>query len=168
MIRFAGSGLVAAILLLVGQPSATHAQATSCELYRITGYVRGHHSPWTYDGTSVWTREAVAAASWNVPINSVVQVDGLGSFRVADRGGGLGRRHIDVLVDSVAEARALTGWRHVCILKSGFAKPQVNARTVNPVTNTLSTLATKPSTPRSAVVGSRVSKGTRRRYGSGL
>lgn len=107
--------------LLVWQPATSLAQS-SCETYRITGYVRGHHSPWTYDGTSVWTSEAIAAASWNVPINSIVHVDGLGSFRIADRGGGLGTRHIDILVDSVAEARALTGWRSVCILKSGNVK----------------------------------------------
>jgi 3D (Asp-Asp-Asp) domain-containing protein len=86
-----------------------------CEPYQITGYVRGAHSPWTYDGTSVWTREPIAAASWNVPLGAEVEVDGLGRFRVADRGGGLGPRHIDILVDTVAQAHALTGERLVCV-----------------------------------------------------
>ncbi|MFN0071564.1 MAG: 3D domain-containing protein [Chloroflexota bacterium] len=131
----------AACALLLGlifwQPGLAHAQATACETYRITGYVRGAHSPWTYDGTSVWTQEPIAAASWNVPINSVVQVEGTGVFRVADRGGGLSARHIDILVNSRAEALAITGWRQVCMLKSGHAKPTVNARLVNRATQTL-------------------------------
>lgn len=79
--------------------------------YRVTGYVRGHHSPWTYDGTSVWTREKVVAASWNLPIGTRVRVEGLDfEYRVADRGGGLESRHIDVLVDSVQVAYAIEGW----------------------------------------------------------
>lgn len=87
-----------------------------CELYRITGYVRGHHSARTFDGTSVWTREPIAAASWNIPIGARVQVENVGTFRVADRGGGLGARHVDVLVDSLAEAYQLTRWARVCVL----------------------------------------------------
>jgi 3D (Asp-Asp-Asp) domain-containing protein len=79
--------------------------------YRITGYVRGHHSPWTADGTSVWTREKVVAASWNLPFGTMVRVEGLDyAYRVADRGGGLEGRHIDVLVDSVAIAYKLEEW----------------------------------------------------------
>lgn len=91
------------------------ARAEECETYRVTGYVRGHHSPRTFDGTSVWTEEPLAAASWNVPIGAKVEIEGVGTFRVADRGGGLGPRHVDVLVDSVAEAYALTDWRTVCV-----------------------------------------------------
>jgi 3D (Asp-Asp-Asp) domain-containing protein len=107
------------------QPEVSHAQAASCEMYRITGYVRGKGNPRTYDGTSVWTKEPIVAASWNVPINSVIQVRGLGAFRVADRGGKLGKRHIDVLVNSKAEAYSITGWRPVCVLKSGIVKSTV-------------------------------------------
>jgi 3D (Asp-Asp-Asp) domain-containing protein len=144
--------------LLVGlafwQPAVTHAQAASCEMYRITGYIRGADSPWTYDGTSVWTSEPIVAASWNVPINSIVQVQGLGAYRVADRGGGLGKRHIDVLVNSKAEAYSLTGWRPVCMLKSGNAKPTVNARAVDRTTSTLSAFVA-PTSPRPIPVASR-------------
>lgn len=104
--------LAAAMLLMPFQQS-------QCEEYRITGYVRGAHSPWTSDGTSVWTREAVAAASYNVPMGWRVQVAGIGTFRVADRGGGLGARHIDILVDSYSEAYSLTGMRSTCVLPPG-------------------------------------------------
>lgn len=120
--------IVGSILMLTPflQPETGYAQTAACETYRITGYVRGADSPWTYDGTSVWSREPLVAASWNVPINSIVSVKDLGDFRVADRGGGLGSRHIDVLVDTRAQAYSLTGWRQVCILKSGNARPSVN------------------------------------------
>lgn len=110
------------IMLALSTATPSRAQSderedfNGCETYRITGYVRGHGSGRTYDGTSVWTSEAIAAASWNVPIGARVQVENLGTFRVADRGGGLSSRHIDVLVDSAAEAYALTGSRRVCVL----------------------------------------------------
>lgn len=101
-------------LPLIVPPSAN--ADDRCEAYRVTGYVRGHHSPWTYDGTSVWTQEAIAAASWNLPIGTVVKVDGLGKYRIADRGSGLGARHIDVLVDNVQTAHELTSVRTVCLV----------------------------------------------------
>jgi 3D (Asp-Asp-Asp) domain-containing protein len=110
------SAVLGALCLALALPMPRVMAQEACETYRITGYVRGHHSPWTYDGTSVWTREPIAAASWNVPIDTHVEVDGVGTFRVADRGGGLGARHIDILVDSVSEAYALTSWRQVCLL----------------------------------------------------
>lgn len=105
--------IIGAMLAMSNMPAKAHAQ--ECETYRITGYVRGADSPYTYDGTSVWTRERIAAASWNVPIGAYVAVSGLGSYRVADRGGGLSSRHVDILVDSRAEAYELTGYRQVCI-----------------------------------------------------
>jgi 3D (Asp-Asp-Asp) domain-containing protein len=139
--------------LAAWQPGVSHAQAASCEMYRITGYVRGADTPRTYDGTSVWTKERIVAASWNVPINSVVQVQGLGTYRVADRGGRLGKRHIDILVNSKAEAFSVTGWRPVCLLKSGNTKPMVNTRAVDRATSTLS--AFTPPSSEGAPVASR-------------
>jgi 3D (Asp-Asp-Asp) domain-containing protein len=106
--------LAFSVAMLLAMPALAQ-DGPVCETYRITGYVRGAHSARTYDGTSVWTRERIAAASWNVPIDAYVQVVGLGSYRIADRGGGLGPRHIDILTDSVEEAYALTGWRTVCV-----------------------------------------------------
>jgi 3D (Asp-Asp-Asp) domain-containing protein len=85
-----------------------------CSQARITGYVRGAHSPRTADGTSIWTGEEIAAASYDVPMGSYVEVDGLGVYRVADRGR-LGNTHIDIAVWSQADAYAITGWRQVCI-----------------------------------------------------
>jgi hypothetical protein len=87
----------------------------ACEVYKITGYVRTEYSPWTFDGTSIYTDEPIVAASWNLPIDTVVDVEGLGQFRVADRGH-LGARHIDVAVWTRAEAFALTGWRTICLV----------------------------------------------------
>jgi 3D (Asp-Asp-Asp) domain-containing protein len=84
-----------------------------CEPYTITGYVRTEFSGRTYDGTSVYADESIVAASWNLPIDTVVEIEGLGRFRVADRGD-LGARHIDVAVWTRAEAFALTGTREVC------------------------------------------------------
>lgn len=103
--------VIGAMLAMSAQP----VRAQSCDMYRVTGYVRGHHSSFTADGTSVWTREPIAAASYNVPMGSRIDVDGLGVYRVADRGGGLGARHIDILTDSVAQAYALTSYRRVCV-----------------------------------------------------
>jgi 3D (Asp-Asp-Asp) domain-containing protein len=141
--RFGAIAGTALIMTPFLQPETSHAQTTSCETYRITGYVRGADSPWTYDGTSVWSREHLVAASWNVPINSVVSVKDLGEFRVADRGGGLGPRHIDVLVDTRAQAYALTGWRQVCILKTGNGRTNATTR---PLPSNIA-----PSSPGSAV-----------------
>jgi 3D (Asp-Asp-Asp) domain-containing protein len=120
-------------------------------MYRITGYVRGAYSPWTYDGTSVWTTEPIAAASRNVPVDSIIQVQGLGQYRVADRGGKLEQRHIDILVNSKADAYSLTGWRPVCVLKLGNPNSAVNARSVDRGSSTLSAvLAPSTSEPRAS------------------
>jgi 3D (Asp-Asp-Asp) domain-containing protein len=91
------------------------AALAECEAYVITGYVRGELGGWTYDGTPIWTDEPIVAASWNLPIDALVEIEGLGRFRVADRGH-LGARHIDVAVWSRAEAFALTGVRNVCVV----------------------------------------------------
>jgi 3D (Asp-Asp-Asp) domain-containing protein len=160
LLRVAGVAWAIVAALVLSQPGVSHAQAASCETYRITGYVRGAFSPWTYDGTSVWTAEPIVAASWNVPINSVVQVQGLGAFRVADRGGRLAERHIDVLVNSKADAYSLTGWRSVCMLKYGDPKATVNTRTVDRA-STLSAF-TPPSTPPSAPTGAPAARMTTR------
>lgn len=106
--------LLAAWLLLSAPPPAY------CAEFHVTGYVRGAHSPWTADGTSIWTDEPIAAASTDVPMGAVVAIDGLGVYRVADRGSGLGSsRWIDVAVDTRAEAYAATGTRTVCVFPPG-------------------------------------------------
>ena len=104
-----------AVALPQGERSVRADEPVGCEAYRITGYVRTEHSARTFDGTSVYTDEPIVAASWNLPIGTIVEIDGLGRFRVADRGH-LGARHIDVAVWSRAEAFALTGYRQVCVV----------------------------------------------------
>jgi 3D (Asp-Asp-Asp) domain-containing protein len=89
-----------------------------CAEMRTTGYVRTDYGPngRTYDGTHILSPERIAAASWNIPIDSIVVVEGLGSYRVADRGGGLGSSGwVDIAVWDRATAYAITGRRHVCV-----------------------------------------------------
>lgn len=103
-------------LYALAMPLVSQYQGGWCQLARITGYVRTEFSPRTYDGTSIYTNEAIAAASWNIPINSYVWVEGAGTYRVADRGGGLGYSgHIDIATWTRAEAYALTSWRQICV-----------------------------------------------------
>lgn len=99
-----------------------HPQATEwapdegwCQSARITGYIRSHGSPWTYDGTSIYTDEAIAAASWNIPLGWLVWVEDVGTFRVADRGMLGSSGWVDIAVWSVAEAYSLTSVRRICV-----------------------------------------------------
>ena len=87
-----------------------------CRLARITGYVRTDFSSRTYDGTHILTDEPICAASWDIPLNSRVWVEGLeGLFRVADRGRLGSAGWIDVAVWSRQDAYALTGTRLICV-----------------------------------------------------
>lgn len=101
--------------LSVFTPSVSAAEW--CGQTKITAYVRTEFSPWTFDGTSIYTDEPIVAASTDVKLGSIADIDGLGTFRVADRGRlGNGTPHpwVDVAVWSRAEAYALTGYRRVC------------------------------------------------------
>lgn len=101
---------------LVAPGPAMAVEPSYCATMQVTGYVRGAHSPWTFDQTSIWTDEPIAAASWDIPIGSYVDVEGVGTFRIADRGSGLGSSGwIDVAVWSRSEALALTSQRRVCV-----------------------------------------------------
>jgi len=113
--------LFATALVLIGLTGEHHLFASAepwCQQARITGYVRGAGNPRTFDGTPITTNEAIAAAGWDVEIDSEVWVEGLGNFRVADRGR-LGPGHIDVAVWTRAEALALTSVRRVCVYPPG-------------------------------------------------
>jgi 3D (Asp-Asp-Asp) domain-containing protein len=79
-----------------------------------TGYVRSEYGPYTFDGTPIGTSEAIAAAGWDIPIDSIVSVAGVGTFRVADRGH-LAPGQIDVAVWDRPTAYSITGWRDVCV-----------------------------------------------------
>ena len=102
--------------LLALLPAST-ADAAEPYCYRgvVTAYVRSEYGPTTYDGTPIGTSEAIAAAGWDIPLDSVVSVEGLGTYRVADRGM-LGPGHIDVAVWTRQEAYAATGTnRLICV-----------------------------------------------------
>jgi hypothetical protein len=109
--------LLSVVPIFTPQPPAEYpGDPRECRAATITGYVRGAGNPRTADGTSIWTEEPIAAASYDIPIDSYVEVEGVGTFRVADRGM-LSPTHIDVAVMSVGEARALTSVRRVCITR---------------------------------------------------
>lgn len=114
MTTLLGAMMLLATPLLPPHEPAEAPPSKICFDARITGYVRTEFSPWTADGTSVYTDEPIAAASNWIPFDSYVIVDGLGTFRVADRGY-LGPAHIDVAVWSYAEAYAITSVRNVCV-----------------------------------------------------
>src|SRR6187399_1980936 len=68
-------------------------------------------------GTSIYTDEPIAAASWDVKLGSLADIQDLGTFRIADRGhlgSGSPLPWVDVAVWSRSEAYALTGVRQVC------------------------------------------------------
>jgi hypothetical protein len=96
------------------------ADAPWCGNSRITGYARLDYGPAakTFDGTSILTPEPIAAASWDVKLGAIADIPGVGSFRIADRGGGLGNGTpmpwVDVATWDRATAYELTGVRHVC------------------------------------------------------
>jgi 3D (Asp-Asp-Asp) domain-containing protein len=94
---------------LLAEPSPSY-----CYEALVTGYVRTDHSSRTFDGTDISTSEAIAAAGWDIPIDSIVSVAGVGTFRVADRGR-LAPGQIDVAVWDRPTAYSITGWRDVCV-----------------------------------------------------
>ena len=103
--------LASAILIWI---TGLEEQPDYCYEGKVTGYIRTDFSGRTYDGTNIRTGEAIAAAGWNIPIDSYVWVQGVGVFRVADRGR-LGPGHIDIAVWTRAEAYALTGVYPICV-----------------------------------------------------
>ena len=103
--------LASAILIWI---TGLEEQPDYCREAWVTGYVRGAGNPRTFDGTPITTGEPIAAAHWSVPLGSLVEVEGVGIFRVADRGR-LGPGDIDIAVWSRAEAYQLTGTYTVCV-----------------------------------------------------
>lgn len=109
------------LLLLASLAASTPAPvaAERCAVMRTTGYVRTEFSPWTADGTSIYTDEPIVAASWDIPLGSYVVIPDLGVFRVADRGLLGSSGWIDIAVWTRQEAYRLTGWRTVCVYLPG-------------------------------------------------
>lgn len=105
---------LAALLLLAGASAGT-THDTYCRTAKITGYVRTEFSPQTADGTSIYTDEPIVAASYDIPIDATVEIEGLGTYRVADRGHLGSDGWVDIAVWSRGEAYALTGRRRICV-----------------------------------------------------
>lgn len=104
--------LAVAGLLLGMAPAEARAE---CSQVFVTGYTPAV-GPRTADGTETrgaeWTVAAVDPSV--IPLQSSVAVEGLGTFRAADTGGGVRGYWVDVLTSTVAEARAITGWYRAC------------------------------------------------------
>jgi 3D (Asp-Asp-Asp) domain-containing protein len=85
----------------------------NASLYWITGYT------WTGDMTATGTYPhwgTVAVDPSVIPLGSIVYIQGLGVFHAEDTGGAVIGQHVDVYVDSVAEAYQLTGYRLVSFI----------------------------------------------------
>lgn len=120
MTRVLLAALLAALVPVQAAPAEGASPAARyCAPHRITGYVRTEGSAHTADGTSIYTDEPIVAASWDIPLGAYVDIDGLGTYRVADRGMLGSSGWVDVAVWSRAEAYALTGWRDVCVSLPG-------------------------------------------------
>lgn len=118
MLRHLQALTLAVTTLLATHPHPTDTHTPWCGQTRITGYVRTDFTGHTFDGTSIYTSERIVAASWDVVMGAIADIAGLGTFRVADRGSGLGygtpMPWLDVAVWTREEALQLTGTRHVC------------------------------------------------------
>jgi hypothetical protein len=107
---------LAALLSVATSP----AEAPWCGQTKITAYVRTEFSPFTYDGTNIYSNEPIVAASWDVVMGSLADIEGLGTFRVADRGmlgHGYPTPWLDIAVWDRATAYSLTGTRRACFRK---------------------------------------------------
>jgi 3D (Asp-Asp-Asp) domain-containing protein len=91
---------------------------SQCERYTITAYSVEMFPGTTYDGTPTRGNAGwIAAGSWNLPIGTVVSIDGVGVYTIRDRGN-LGSRHIDILTQTTREALNFgRQTRTVCIVE---------------------------------------------------
>jgi 3D (Asp-Asp-Asp) domain-containing protein len=84
-----------------------------CQVWKVTGYV--HTGNRTASGMVTYGNEwAIAAAHYRIPFGYTIDLEGIEPLSIQDRGR-LSANHIDVLVNSVAEAYALTGHYWGCL-----------------------------------------------------
>jgi 3D (Asp-Asp-Asp) domain-containing protein len=87
----------------------------ACGDFWVTGYASSQFSGRTADGTPTRGAEwSIVAAHPHIPFGTIVEIEGIGALRVADRGQ-LGWSHLDVLVYSPSEAYNLTGTYRACL-----------------------------------------------------
>lgn len=113
--------LLALLLLAIALSFASPASANeTCRPMTTTAYNRYAFTPHTWDGTSVYNGEAFAAASWDIPIDSYVVVQGVGTFRIADRGILGNSGWIDIAMEDTWGARQYGKQiRMVCVYAPG-------------------------------------------------
>lgn len=109
--------LHALIIAVVGAAAAVHdgraVQAANCWSAHVTGFLETGNP--TADGTPTVGRAwSIAAAHSSIPFGTLLAIDGVGLVRVADRGF-LQPNDVDVLVETIAQARALTGEYQTCV-----------------------------------------------------
>lgn len=76
----------------------------NCSRATITAYSIEQYPGRTADGTPTpGNAGVIAAASYNYALGTIITVEGLGTYRVADRGH-LGANHVDVLMQTTREA----------------------------------------------------------------
>lgn len=106
--RIISAAVLCAVLLsgvqqVSGRSLRVEAQA-GCSQATITAYSVEQYPGRTADGTPTpGNAGVIAAASYNYALGSYVTVEGLGTYRVADRGH-LGANHVDVLMQTTREA----------------------------------------------------------------
>ncbi len=77
---------------------------SQCESYTITSYSIAQFPGTTASGISTQGQAGViAAGSYNLPFGTLVNIEGVGTYRIEDRGR-LGARHIDILLQTTREA----------------------------------------------------------------
>lgn len=95
----------------------------TCATFTITAYSVEMFPGRTYSGLSTQGQAGVIAAegrpnSHHFAIGTWIDIDGVGVYRVEDRGGGLIGRHVDILVQSTREALNFGGQsRMVCVVE---------------------------------------------------
>lgn len=88
---------------------ALFAVALQCQTFTITAYSVEQFPGRTYSGLSTQGQAGVIAAegrpgSHHFAIGTWIDIDGVGVYRVEDRGGGLIGRHVDILMATTREA----------------------------------------------------------------
>jgi 3D (Asp-Asp-Asp) domain-containing protein len=93
-----------------GNWTAANMPGGNARMFRITGYTATGNKT----ATGTWPHWGTVAVDKHViPLGSTVYIQGLGVFHAEDTGGAVVGDHIDVFVNSAAEAYQLTGYRLV-------------------------------------------------------
>ena len=121
-LRRASVGLMMLVGASLGSPREVQAsEFGACRMSPITFYSSEQYPGRTADGTS--TVGALARGDWiaaggsSFRLGDVVDVDGIGQYRIADRGH-LSADQVDILVWTTAEAIQLgRQYRRVCVVE---------------------------------------------------